>query len=111
MTDEREIPIREADSGVTRVSIEKISSAGSISEQDQVCVEEPLEIRVSFGDEGEELTLSITMRTPGDDLDLAVGFLHGEGIVEATIFVKVKLEHLWSVRNGSDLFNGDSRKR
>ncbi len=92
MTDEREIPIREADSGVTRVSIEKISSAGSVSEQDQVCVEEPLEIRVSFGDEGEELTLSITMRTPGDDLDLAVGFLHGEGIVHGREDV-VAVEH------------------
>ena len=43
---------------------------------DQVAVEEPLEIRV-----GAE-PLAVTMRTPGDDEDLAVGFLFGEGLVE-----------------------------
>jgi FdhD protein len=92
MSDKRAIPIRKADIGVTRVSIEKISSAGSVREQDQVCVEEPLEIRVGFGEEQEELTLSITMRTPGDDLDLAVGFLHGEGIVHGREDV-IAVEH------------------
>ncbi|UTI63124.1 formate dehydrogenase accessory sulfurtransferase FdhD [Paraconexibacter antarcticus] len=42
---------------------------------DRVAIEEPLEIRV-----GEE-AIAITMRTPGDDEELAVGFLHGEGLV------------------------------
>jgi FdhD protein len=44
--------------------------------EDQVAVEEPLEIRV----DGEPL--AVTMRTPGDDEDLAVGFLFGEGLVD-----------------------------
>ena len=44
--------------------------------EDAVAVEEPLEIRV----DGE--ALAITMRTPGDDEDLAVGFLYGEGLVD-----------------------------
>ncbi|MGH2955211.1 MAG: formate dehydrogenase accessory sulfurtransferase FdhD [Solirubrobacterales bacterium] len=43
---------------------------------DQVAVEEPLEIRV----EGEPI--AVTMRTPGDDEELALGFLHGEGLID-----------------------------
>lgn len=47
--------------------------------EDALAVEEPLEIRVN----GESFT--VTMRTPGDDFDLAAGFLVSEGIVtEAT---------------------------
>jgi FdhD protein len=42
---------------------------------DLLAVEEPLEIRVA----GEPL--AVTMRTPGDDIDLAAGFLAGEGVV------------------------------
>ena len=45
-------------------------------EQDAVAVEEPLEIRV------DGRPLAITMRTPGDDEDLAVGFLFGEGLID-----------------------------
>ncbi len=44
-------------------------------EADEVAVEEPLEIRV--GDEA----LAVTMRTPGHDEELALGFLHGEGLI------------------------------
>jgi FdhD protein len=43
---------------------------------DDLAVEEPLEIRIA-GD-----VLTITMRTPGDDFELAAGFLHAEGIVD-----------------------------
>jgi FdhD protein len=42
---------------------------------DEVAVEEPLEIRL----DGEPL--AVTMRTPGDDEELALGFLHGEGLI------------------------------
>lgn len=44
-------------------------------ERDEVAVEEPLEIRV----DGEPL--SVTMRTPGHDEELALGFLFGEGLI------------------------------
>jgi FdhD protein len=44
--------------------------------EDRVAVEEPLEIRVR----GE--ALAVTMRTPGHDEELALGFLHGEGLID-----------------------------
>src|SRR4051794_6564427 len=47
--------------------------------EDRVAVEEPLEIRVG----GE--ALAITMRTPGHDEELAVGFLHGEGLLAGPV--------------------------
>ena len=53
-------------------------------------VEEPLEIRIKKGDQEEQL--GITMRTPGSDLQLAAGFLWGEGFLtkpEQLISVKV----------------------
>jgi FdhD protein len=43
---------------------------------DRVAIEDPLEIRVR-GD-----ALAVTMRTPGHDEELALGFLHGEGLIE-----------------------------
>jgi FdhD protein len=45
--------------------------------EDAVAVEEPLEIRV----DGEPL--AVTMRTPGEDDELALGFLYGEGLIDA----------------------------
>ena len=45
--------------------------------RDEVAVEEPLEIRVDGA------ALAVTMRTPGHDEELALGFLHGEGLIDA----------------------------
>ena len=50
---------------------------GISAQADMLAAEEPLEIRIG----GEPLT--ITMRTPGDDIDLAAGFLASEGIVRS----------------------------
>jgi FdhD protein len=48
---------------------------------DQVVTEEPLEIRIRREDEPDFTTVAITMRTPGHDEELALGFLYGEGIL------------------------------
>ena len=48
---------------------------GVILDQDLIVVEEPLEIRL----DGKPLV--VTMRTPGDDEELAAGFLHAEGMI------------------------------
>jgi len=45
-------------------------------ERDEVAVEEPLEIRV------DGVPLTVTMRTPGHDEELALGFLYGEGLIQ-----------------------------
>src|SRR5271165_451799 len=53
---------------------------------DAVAVEEPLEIRIGHQASGRWITtsLSITMRTPGHDFDLAAGFLFSEGIIRGS---------------------------
>ncbi|MFY0536886.1 formate dehydrogenase accessory sulfurtransferase FdhD [Nannocystis pusilla] len=51
--------------------------------RDLLAVEDPLEIRVVTADAPEPRRLSMTMRTPGDDADLAAGFLYTEGIVRS----------------------------
>ncbi|HEV2450532.1 MAG TPA: formate dehydrogenase accessory sulfurtransferase FdhD [Streptosporangiaceae bacterium] len=50
-------------------------AAGLSHRSDLLAVEEPLEIRVNGR------PLAVTMRTPGDDIDLAAGFLASEGVV------------------------------
>jgi FdhD protein len=49
---------------------------------DEVAVEEPLEIRV------DGRPLAVTMRTPGHDEELALGFLFGEGLIDSARSVK-----------------------
>jgi len=49
--------------------------------RDDVATEEPLEIQLSAG--SEQKTIAITMRTPGNDYELAAGFLYNEGVIEA----------------------------
>jgi FdhD protein len=51
-------------------------------ELDSLAVEAPLEIRMVRADSEIESPLAVTMRTPGDDLDLVVGFLFSEGIIQ-----------------------------
>lgn len=69
------------------VAVQKAArtDAGSTLEtrQDQVAVEEPLEIRLGYGPAEQRLqrSISITMRTPGQDAELAAGFLLSEGII------------------------------
>ena len=70
--------------GNMRVAVTSVAKS-AVEKIDYVSIEEPLEIRLSYLVEGKRLeqTIAVTMRTPGHDLDLAVGFLHGEGILQS----------------------------
>lgn len=61
----------------------KISAQGKEPFADLLAVEEPLEIRLVYGweDQRIEKSISVTMRTPGHDYELALGFLYTEAII------------------------------
>lgn len=64
-------------------SIKKINPDNYTERQDDLSIEEPLEISVILDLNGKKTkkNIAITMRTPGDDEALAIGFLFTEGIV------------------------------
>jgi len=64
------------------LQIDALRDAGNVHRADAIAVEEPLEIRLRK-DGAEDRAISITMRTPGNDSELALGFLHGEGLIRA----------------------------
>ena len=67
------------------VSIHQIAPDSKLDCNDLVTIEEPMEIRISFIRDGKKVMqqVSVTMRTPGNDKDLAAGFLYSEGIISA----------------------------
>ncbi len=68
---------------VAPVTVQKVSGEFLTESPDLLAVEEPLEIRLGFGptDDRQQRALSVTMRTPGHDEELAMGFLFTEGII------------------------------
>lgn len=76
----------------------RVGEEGSERRPEPLAVEEPLEIRLVFGPPGRRLeqSVAVAMRTPGNDVELALGFLRTEGIL-------ARLEDLESAAPGSDL--------
>lgn len=74
----------------SEVSVSRIFKEQHIDENDVLAVEEPLEIRIGFAEKNirKHQAISITMRTPGDDFELAVGFLFTEGIIKSAEQIK-----------------------
>ena len=91
-----------APSSIAKVKVQKTDS--DVLSSDSVVVEEPLEIRIKRGDRQEQL--GITMRTPGADLELAAGFLWGEGFLKSPdelISVKVCADKSLSLRQRANV--------
>jgi len=81
--------------GSLKVDVERVAPAvGRRPDTDAVTIEEPLEIRLSYTARGErvEQSISVTMRTPGNDEELAIGFLAGEAIIRTASDVR-RVEH------------------
>lgn len=68
---------------ISPVNILKASFDNFEEKSDLVVVEEPLEIRLGYGsiDDRQQSSVSVTMRTPTHDFELALGFLYSEGII------------------------------
>ena len=73
---------RESQPRQETLAITRVSSTGSVLDSDAITIEEPLEIRLTAPGM-DEFPLAITMRTPGNDNELALGFLYTEGIIRS----------------------------
>ncbi len=83
-------------SASVKLQVVKINNDSYKSSADTLAVEEPLEIRLAFGSglEAKTKSLAVTMRTPGNDDELAIGFLFTEGIINNYNSVK-KAGHIF----------------
>ncbi len=68
---------------INQVPVKKVIGNQLIDAADLLAVEEPLEIQLSYATANKRSTksISVTMRTPGNDEELAAGFLFTEGII------------------------------
>lgn len=73
-----------ANNAILQIQITRVIDGASEELSDAVAIEEPLEIRLEHGPAGDRKVqnISVTMRTPGNDAELATGFLFTEGIIK-----------------------------
>lgn len=88
------------------IDIRKVNGERQLETEDSVAIEEPLEIQLSATapQAAAAKSVSITMRTPGHDAELALGFLFTEGIIRSIDQVAAVL-HVGPVDSDSGLQN------
>ena len=86
-------------SPVTATHVRRYESGSDSAADDLLVTEEPLEIRLGHGpmEDRKEFRLSVTMRTPGHDEELALGFLFTEGLITDPAQV-LRVEHCANVK-------------
>ena len=77
------------------VEVDSVARDSVSRRADEVAVEEPLEIQLCSAshEHAAAKSISITMRTPGHDVDLALGFLYGESIIAGPGQVRAAAHH------------------
>jgi len=77
-------PVQTTDGSMSQTTVEKVTGQTSHQVRDSLAIEEPLEIQLTYGPSNARQTrsISVTMRTPGNDFELAAGFLMTEGVIQ-----------------------------
>lgn len=89
---------------ISPVQIHKVAKNGISLKDDLLAVEDPMEIRLGFGktNERQQKSISVTMRTPGHDFELALGFLFSEGIIQ-------QYSQIYTIKYCTDLGRQESK--
>jgi FdhD protein len=82
-----------------RVDLSDPGAPAVVGRPDTLTVEEPLEVRAGG------VSIAVTMRTPGDDFDLALGFLLSEGLINAAEDVTQLMHCLDEDESGRPTYN------
>jgi FdhD protein len=85
---------------ISYTRITRVQDTTVTASEDALAAEEPLEIQLIYGtlDNRQQQSISVTMRTPGQDHELATGFLFTEGIIRSEKDIK-------AISSDSDITN------
>lgn len=102
---------------IKKINISRVDGKGITQDVDVLAVEDPVEIQVIHPEinGGAPKPISITMRTPGDDIDLALGFLFTEGLISSMQQIKSSAQlgpnNVWVTLDEKSSFNLNSLER
>ena len=82
--------VKQIHKSTREVAMARIENGRTQARTDFLACEEPLEIKLAYGPRGQRQSrsLAVTMRTPGEDEELAAGFLFTEGIIGKAADIK-----------------------